>query len=287
MTYNEKTKQPIAAAVDVKLKELKQPINLKSGAAGKFETRIPEVDGYSLAANASGFMPFAKDFKIPHLNRDTTLHVDVYLTPLAKQLVLAGDVIDKKTNNKVANANLSILQRSTSAGFSPSVNGGSYSQDIPGLGWYVFNATAESCLNATDSVKVADENTIPAIKNIYMTQIEVGMTVRLKNIYFDFDRTTLKQESYVELNKVVDFLKQNSKVSIEIAGHTDSKGSDEYNLNLSQGRSQSVVDYLISQGIDSARLQAHGYGETKPIDTNDTEDGRANNRRVEFTILKI
>ncbi len=56
----------------------------------------PEVNGYSITANASGFMPFAKDFKIPHLNRDTTLHVDVYLTPLAKQLELAGDVIDKE-----------------------------------------------------------------------------------------------------------------------------------------------------------------------------------------------
>jgi len=111
--------------------------------------------------------------------------------------------------------------------------------------------------------------------------------VRLKNIYFDYDKTTLKPESFIELNKVVDFLKQNSKISVEISGHTDSRGSDDYNLNLSQGRSQSVVDYLTSQGIDSSRLQAHGYGETKPIDSNDTDEGRANNRRVEFTILKI
>jgi OOP family OmpA-OmpF porin len=287
VTYNDKTKQPIPAAVDVKTKELKQPINLKSGATGKFETKLPEVDGYGIAANASGFMPYAKDFKVPHLNRDTTLHVDIYLTPLAKQLVLAGDIIDKKTSNKVPVAKLSIVQKSTTTGFSPTVNAGSYNQDIPAMGWYVFNATAEGYLNATDSVQVVDENTIPTVKNIYMTEIEVGMTVRLKNIYFDFDKTSLKQESYVELNKVVDFLKQNAKVSIEIAGHTDSKGSDEYNLNLSQGRSQSVVDYLVSQGIGAARLQAHGYGETKPIDTNDTDEGRANNRRVEFTILKM
>ena len=88
------------------------------------------------------------------------------------------------------------------------------------------------------------------------------------------------------MNKVVDFLKQNASVEIEISGHTDSKGSDDYNLNLSQGRSQAVVDYIISQGIDSFRLTAHGYGETKPIDTNDTDAGRANNRRVEFTVLK-
>jgi outer membrane protein OmpA-like peptidoglycan-associated protein len=96
----------------------------------------------------------------------------------------------------------------------------------------------------------------------------------------------LKKESFTELNKVADFLKQNATVEIEIAGHTDSKGSDDYNANLSQGRSQSVVDYLVSQGIESFRLTAHGYGESKPIDTNDTEPGRANNRRVEFTVVK-
>ncbi|MDZ7647224.1 MAG: OmpA family protein [Cytophagales bacterium] len=139
----------------------------------------------------------------------------------------------------------------------------------------------------SDSVEVVSEEITPVVKNIYLTPIEVGLTVRLKNIYFDFDKTTLKSESFVELDKVVDFLKRNSSVSIEISGHTDSKGSDSYNENLSQGRSQAVVDYLISQGIDSSRLEAHGYGESKPIDSNDTEAGRANNRRVEFTVLKI
>jgi outer membrane protein OmpA-like peptidoglycan-associated protein len=124
------------------------------------------------------------------------------------------------------------------------------------------------------------------IKDLYLQPIEVGLTVRLKNIYFDFDKTTLKSESYTELNKVVDFLKRNETVEIEISGHTDSKGADTYNETLSQGRSQSVVDYLISQGIDGARLTAHGYGESRPIETNDTEEGRANNRRVEFTVLK-
>ncbi|HTH55960.1 MAG TPA: OmpA family protein [Cyclobacteriaceae bacterium] len=287
VTYNQKTKQPIPANVDVKIKELKQPITLKSGSAGKFETRIPEVDGYNISANASGFLPVANDYKVPKINRDTTLRVDIYLTPLAKQLALAGDILDKKTNAKVSAPKISLVQKGSPAPMSPAGDGGSYKQDIPGLGWYVFTVTAEGYLNATDSVQVVDENTIPVIKNILMTPIEVGVTVRLKNIYFDFDKTTLKPESFVELDKVVDFLKQNAHVSVEIAGHTDSKGSDDYNLNLSQGRSQSVVDYISSQGIDKSRLQAHGYGETKPIDTNDTDEGRANNRRVEFTILKI
>jgi OOP family OmpA-OmpF porin len=126
----------------------------------------------------------------------------------------------------------------------------------------------------------------PVTKDITLQAIEIGVTVRLKNIYFDFDKTTLKSESFPELNKVVEFLKQNPSVEIEISGHTDSKGSDDYNLNLSQGRSEAVVNYIVSQGIDAYRLTAKGYGESKPIDTNDTDTGRANNRRVEFTVMK-
>jgi outer membrane protein OmpA-like peptidoglycan-associated protein len=284
-TYNQKTQQPVSADVQIKLKEIK-PVNLKSNTNGKFETKIPETNGYSITAAAAGFLPYANDFKVPKLNRDTTLHVDVYLVPVLKQIVLSGDILDKKTSAKVSSAKVTIIQKGTPFN-SVIPSSGNYSQDIPGLGWYVLTATAEGYLNTNDSIQAVDENQVSLIKNLIMTPIEVGLTVRLKNIYFDFDKTTLKEESFVELNKVVDFLNQNPHISIEISGHTDSKGSDVYNLNLSQGRSQSVVDYLISQGINGSRLQAHGYGETKPIDTNDTDAGRANNRRVEFTVLKM
>lgn len=284
-TFNKKTLEPVVASVELKTKETK-PHNLKSGTNGRFETKFPETDGYSINAAAAGFEPFSQSFKVPKLNKDTTLHVDVPLVPLAKQITLSGDILNKKTNEKIPSAKLTILQKGTP--FNSQIEStGSYRQDIPGLGWYVLTSVAEGYLNATDSIQAVDENQVSLTKNILMTPIEVGITVRLKNIYFDFDKTTLKEESFVELNKVVDFLNQNQHVSVEIAGHTDSKGSDQYNLNLSQGRSQSVVDYLISQGISTSRLQAHGYGETKPIDTNDTDEGRANNRRVEFTVLKM
>jgi OmpA-OmpF porin, OOP family len=287
MVYNQKTQQPIPAAIEVKMKDQK-PVNLKSGSAGKFETHIPEVPGYTISAAAAGFLPYTQDFKVPKLLRDTTLHHDIYLTPLTKQLTLAGDVLDKKTNNRILNSKVNIvLKTDRTVDYKLNSPDGKYQQDIPGLGWYLLGASAEGYLNTSDSVQVDNADLTPVIKNIFLTPIEVGLTVRLKNIYFDFDKTTLKSESFVELDKVVDFLKQNASVSIEIAGHTDSKGSDTYNENLSQGRSQSVVDYLVSQGIDASRLQAHGYGESKPIDSNDTDEGRANNRRVEFTVLKM
>ncbi len=287
-TYSQKTKQPVVASVDVKLKEQPKPISLKTTTAGHFETRIQEVDEYAIGAQASGYLPFSQNYKVPKLNRDTTLHVDIYLTPLAKQLMLAGEVLNKKNEQRIPNAKVEIVfKNDRSVNYKPETKDGKYQQDIGSTGWYILTASAEGFLNGSDSVQVINDEIIPVVKNVYLAPIEVGLTVRLKNIYFDFDKTTLKSESFVELDKVVDFLTTNSHVSIEISGHTDAKGSDVYNQNLSQGRSQSVVDYLISKGIDSSRLQAHGYGESKPIDTNDTEEGRANNRRVEFTVVKM
>jgi outer membrane protein OmpA-like peptidoglycan-associated protein len=163
---------------------------------------------------------------------------------------------------------------------------GKYEYEVPKTGWYIIAVSAEGYMNGSDSVAVNSPDASPFSKDVYLQPIEVGVTVRLKNIYFDFDKTSLKKESFVELNKVVDFLKQNPSVEVEIAGHTDNKGSDDYNSNLSQGRSQAVVDYIISQGIESHRLTPHGYGESKPIDTNDNPEGQANNRRVEFTVVK-
>jgi outer membrane protein OmpA-like peptidoglycan-associated protein len=286
-TYNDKTKQPIAASVGINIKD-QNPIDLKTSANGHFEMQTPEINGFSVAASANGFLPSSQNYQLPMLNKDTTLRLEIFLTPIAKELVLKGDVIDKKTNQKIKSARLNFnLKSDPNSNFSPSINDGGYEQVIPGLGWYLFSTSAEGYLNSYDSVQVQSDEITPIVKNIFLTPLEVGLTVRLKNIYFDFDKTTLKSESFVELNKVVDFLLKNPKVSIQISGHTDSKGSDTYNLNLSQGRSQSVVDYLVSQGIENSRLVAQGYGESKPIDTNDTEEGRANNRRVEFTVLKI
>jgi OOP family OmpA-OmpF porin len=286
-TFDQKTRQPVQSAIELKMKE-HEPIHLRTTPSGNFETYVPEIDSYSVTAASAGFLPFNQTFKIPKINHDTTLHVDIYLNTIAKPLVLKGDLINKKTDQKIAGSKVNIeLKADRAIRYSLSAPEGSYQQTISSLGWYIFSASADGYLNASDSVEVVSEEITPVVKNIYLTPIEVGLTVRLKNIYFDFDKTTLKSESFVELDKVVDFLKRNSSVSIEISGHTDSKGSDSYNENLSQGRSQAVVDYLISQGIDSSRLEAHGYGESKPIDSNDTEAGRANNRRVEFTVLKI
>jgi len=121
---------------------------------------------------------------------------------------------------------------------------------------------------------------------IPLQPIKIGSVTILKNIFFEFDSFNLKPESNAELNKLIDFLKKNPTIKIEIGGHTDNKGNKDYNKTLSENRSKSVMDYLTSHGIEAARLQYKGYGMDKPIDTNDTETGRATNRRTEFMIIQ-
>ncbi|MFZ5971334.1 MAG: OmpA family protein [Bacteroidota bacterium] len=284
---NEKSGAPISGAAITLAYAGSEPVALKSSTAGKFESRVPEIEQFKVAGSASGFLPKELSFSVPALVRDTILNIEVPLTPVAKKLIVNGTVYDSKTNATV-NARVEIFGKKNSRSIlRPTANNGQFEQEVKSPDWYVITASAEGYLNAMDSIQLESEEITPVTKDIFLQPIEVGLTVRLKNIYFDFDRTTLKSESFVELDKVVDFLKANPNVEIEISGHTDSKGSDEYNANLSQGRSQAVVDYIVSQGIDVGRLTAHGYGESKPIDSNDTEEGRANNRRVEFTVMKV
>ena len=275
---------PIEVMVEVMVKD--HPVlKVKSDGTGKFSTKVAEGTQYSVTVSAEGYEPFAQNFPMPRMNGDSTLHVEVLMKPIRKPMVVMGTVTDAKTG-AVLDPKMKIQLKSTTSIFDPVVSGGAYRQEVSSKGVYMFTVGLSGYLNLTDSIEYRDEQVTPVVKDLKLTPIEVGAVVRLRNIYFDYDRTTLKRESFVELEKVVAFLKENPSVEIEIQGHTDSNGSDSYNLNLSQGRSQSVVDYLISKGIVRTRLSAKGFGETKPIDTNETDGGRANNRRVEFTVTK-
>ncbi len=115
--------------------------------------------------------------------------------------------------------------------------------------------------------------------------VRVGEKIVLNNIFYDFDRATLRPESVEELNRLVKLMKDIPTLKIEISSHTDNVGSDEYNMELSEARAESVVTYLIKSGIHKDRLVAKGYGETDPIATNTTDEGRQMNRRTEFKVL--
>lgn len=125
----------------------------------------------------------------------------------------------------------------------------------------------------------------PFIKNVPLKPIRLGESVVLKNIFFDTDKYELRDESFVELDKLLDLLRKNPSLKIEISGHTDIVGSNEHNLELSTNRAKAVFDFLVKSGISQSRLNYKGYGFSKPIDSNDSEEGRANNRRTEFKVI--
>jgi len=123
------------------------------------------------------------------------------------------------------------------------------------------------------------------MKNFLLDRVEVGAKVILKNIYFEFGKSNLKPESYAGLDNVVKLLQSNETIRIEISGHTDNIGSLKTNTKLSTDRAKAVVDYLVKKGIPASRLEYKGYAFSQPIAPNNTDAGRAQNRRVEFKVL--
>jgi outer membrane protein OmpA-like peptidoglycan-associated protein len=124
----------------------------------------------------------------------------------------------------------------------------------------------------------------PAPKRVEVTADKI---VIKEKIQFDVDKTTIKPESNSLLDEITQVIKDNPRIKkISIEGHTDGDGSDKYNLKLSDGRAKSVMEYLTSHGVEAGRLTAKGFGESKPIASNDTPEGKEQNRRVEFLITE-
>ena len=132
---------------------------------------------------------------------------------------------------------------------------------------------------------VGHENKDPFNLIALLQPIEVGNKVILKNIFFDTNKFDIKAESKPELQKLLDFLSLNKTVRIEVSGHTDDVGSDQFNQSLSENRAKAVYQYLIANGVNATRLVYKGYGETQPLVANDSEENRSRNRRTEFKII--
>jgi outer membrane protein OmpA-like peptidoglycan-associated protein len=122
-------------------------------------------------------------------------------------------------------------------------------------------------------------------KDLFLLPIEKGEAIRLNNIFFEFNKADLKSESFNEIDRLYKILADNPEMKIEISGHTDDKGSDVYNRDLSDKRAKSVLNYLVNKGIDNGRLTSVGFGEAQPVIENINDENRAINRRVEFKVL--
>jgi outer membrane protein OmpA-like peptidoglycan-associated protein len=166
---------------------------------------------------------------------------------------------------------------------------GSYLLVIPAGENYALNVQREGYLFYSAHFEMKEETNYinPFRKDIPLKPLGIGESIVLRNIFFDTDSFNLLPESTVELDYLIQLLKKNKGMRIEIRGHTDNVGTEEYNLVLSEKRARSVYNFLIKSGIDSQRLRYKGFGATVPVATNTTPNGRSLNRRTEMVVIQV
>ncbi len=227
-------------------------------------------------------------------NREGSQGLDIYDFDLYKEArpipvsYMKGIVFDAETGKKLS-ARLELIDLATGKIINQAVSSsstGAFFVTIPSERDYALNISKDGYLFYSDNfaLKGVHDAENPYLKDVPLKPIQVGESVILKNIFFDTDSYQLKAESRTELNKLLEFLKKNPAVKIEISGHTDNVGTEQHNQTLSEQRANEVKSYLTRAGISTDRIAAKGYGESKPVASNENESGRALNRRTEFSI---
>lgn len=203
--------------------------------------------------------------------------------------LIHGQVLDKKTDKPLsAKIVYEILGEGKEAGVVQSnPETGDYTAILPTGLKYGIRAEAKGYYAISDNLDASDTtDDLHITRSLELVPIEVGMVVRLNNVFFDVNQSILRTESFPELDRVVKLLKENKDIAIAISGHTDNVGSDDKNMTLSEDRARAVATYIIQAGIDSSRVTSKGFGSSVPVASNDTEEGKQQNRRVEFAIVK-
>jgi outer membrane protein OmpA-like peptidoglycan-associated protein len=265
----------------------------ESGKIGQIENlgypfNSPQDDfGFSLSEK--GGVVYLSSNREGGVGSDDIYTIDQKMTLAFK---LEGRVLDKNNNQPIAGALVTLTK----------VNGSILKTETDFNGAYRFNLAKESEYN----VSAEKTNYRSEVKNLttiglttsavltqdlYLETVVINKAIRLENIYYDFDKWNIRPDAAVELDKLVKIMTDNPTIWIELGSHTDSRGKDSYNLNLSQKRAESAVQYIISRGVDKNRIAAKGYGETKLLNkcangVDCSEEAHQLNRRTEFKIVK-
>jgi outer membrane protein OmpA-like peptidoglycan-associated protein/tetratricopeptide (TPR) repeat protein len=228
--------------------------------------------------------------------RDTVMVIKEVAPPVVKQepvkvlLYLIGKVKDSETGEPVlARIDVvDILTNATVATTASSDVDGSYRVSLPAKKTYMIDLRATGFLSEMKRIDVPDNWSKDVYNlNVELIKVKIGKKVVLKNILFETGKSVLTISSYTELDRLLNIMKDNALMKIEISGHTDKTGSEPLNFKLSEARAKAVVDYLVQKGVDGSRMEFKGYGSLQPVSDNSTSQGRAKNRRVEFKILEF
>jgi outer membrane protein OmpA-like peptidoglycan-associated protein len=245
-----------------------------------------------LIINRSGTMGYFSSDKKTNPNHQG--RVDIYSFTLPENAkpgvasYVKGKVYDAETKLPIKTlVELTELNTSTVAGFCKSnEKSGNFLIVIPGNKNYGMNVAAEGYLFYSENFSIKDNpSSDPYLIDVPLKKIKTGQTVPLYNILFDVNKYVIKQESTAELERLFNLLTTNSKIRVEIGGHTDNSGAETINQPLSQNRAKAVYDWLITKGIAANRLTYKGYGSSVPIMPNTSDEGKRKNRRTEIKVL--
>lgn len=205
-------------------------------------------------------------------------------------VVFTGRVLDARTKTPISTS-IQYADLRTSEGLGSAISdpqSGKYSLVLPGGRSYGMHVSHPGYLPISDHLLIDTLRAYTVVeRDLELEPIAAGATIRLNNIFFDSDAAELRPESRAELIRIVDLMKQQPNLRVEIGGHTDDRGSEAHNQQLSMARAQAVLAYLVESGIATARLKAAGYGKSRPKSKGTTDTDRQKNRRVEFTVVSI
>ena len=243
---------------------------------------------FSSTQNSDGYGDIkAHNIELPMPDEPVVEEVFTELVEMAmearKTLRFSGVVLSEKTKEPVSAA-LNIQFEDYEENINTNEANGQYSVELPlATQEITINVKSPGFMSITEVINLGGED---AGYEFVLTPLEVGATIRLNEVYFQRATSDLLEESFSELDRVVDMMEENPTVKIELSGHTDNQGSSKLNLKLSQERVEKVKQYLTEHGIEGKRIKGKGYGGTKPVASNASEETRKLNRRVEIKILK-
>lgn len=258
---------------------------------GAYSVNLPFGQNYNLGVGAKNYKTLDNPIDLTDYQEFVVLNQNIFAEREdANMVTLNGKIINTKTGKQLEEG-FEVKMRVNnveSRGFVYDEKDATYTLKLP-IGFnYDLTPKVINFYNRFEPVDLTSAAAMSKIvRNFYVTPIEVGQSVDIENIYFETGKASLKPESFRSLNALVQFLNEYPNVRVEIGGHTDNVGSAAVNERISQERALSVAEYVIEQGIPSHRVVSKGYAFSKPKASNRTAEGRAQNRRVDFTIVGI
>lgn len=278
--------------------------------AGEYYVKVNYGTSYTIQVEADTYESVPGQLDLTDVNEYRVVNLDLksaqHITPQQPKVIepvepvvvastkvgtatITGAIIDKRTGKALAPSVAAVVKIEGLGNMPVTIDPATrtYEVQLPAGKSYTLSAAAGNYYPVYETINLSPNKgeDVSVKRDLVIVPIEVGQLVRLNNIFFETGRATLKKESFAELDRVAEFLRENPGIKIEIAGHTDNVGSAPFNQALSEARAKSVASYITSRGIKSFRLMSKGYGLSRPVSSNSTAAGRAQNRRVEFAFL--